>query len=921
MRVELDADDLGPWCEGTDHARRAPAAETDHQHPPPARRGEREQRRRERIPDRARRRLTRPVERREGPVDQELAAARSVSNHDVRPDAMPARERASPHTSPMVTPERGFDERVAVALALPVPVYRSFDYAVPPALVARVGIGRRAIVPLGARRVVGVIVGPASGEVDEGSLRAIERVIDERPAIAPGLLAVLREEARAVLCPLGIALASALPSGSAPRPRRALGVTARGAQALASGALPAASREVVEAIASRRTLRHAAATKRLVRALVRDGLVEEIATENAPRAKLRSVRIVSLAAEVDTTRAGEALTRAPKQAAVLREIAASGPLPVADLEARIPGAPAALRALLERGLVRVEDRAAPRDVLGRPIETPGRVRLSPEQDEASAELRRAVRERRSETYLLHGVTGSGKTEVYLQAIEEALEGGRQALVLVPEITLTHQMVARLRARFGDALAVLHSGLGPGERLEQWESLRRGETPIAVGARSALFAPLESPGVIVIDEEHDSAYKNEEGFRYHARDLAARRAHQAGCPLVLGSATPSLETRFAADRNAIRRLVLPHRIGGRPLPSVEIVDLEKERAFVPKGRRVVLSRTLRRAIGETLEAGGQTILLLNRRGFSTRIFCFECGHAERCRHCDISLVFHAEANRLRCHYCGFEIEPPENCSGCQASGTALLGIGTERLEEEVRTRFPEARIARLDRDAAARRGGAERILRGLREGAIDILIGTQMVAKGHDFPGVLLVGVVAADLGLHLPDFRAAERTFQLLTQVAGRAGRGNVPGRVVVQTFVPSHYAIRPVRDHDYEAFYAEELGQRAALGYPPFGRLVHALVSSPDAAAGAAAIERLAKVAESAGALRGAASAPGAIELLGPAPAPLARLRDRFRFQLLAKGPDAEGVIAIARALVEEVSRLPASISASVDVNPTHML
>jgi len=682
----------------------------------------------------------------------------------------------------------------------------------------------------------------------------------------------------------------------------------------------------MQALAHGRTPR-TAADRRLLRGLERDGLVASADAVSAPRAREAHVRVASLGqgVDVDAASAGP-LARAPRQLALLR-LLGEGPLALPDLEVRLPGSAASLRALAARGLVVFEERATPRDVLGTSFESGGRFELSPEQAEATTVLRKAVRERSKETFLLHGVTGSGKTEVYLQAVDEALRAGRQALVLVPEITLTHQIVARLRARFGDAIAVLHSGLTPGERLEQWERLRAGATPIAVGARSALFAPLERLGVIVIDEEHDAAYKNEEGFRYHARDLAQRRAAHAGCPVVLGSATPALETRFAADRGQLRRLVLPHRIGGRPLPAVELVDLERERAAAPRGRKLILSKPLRQALAETLAAGGQSILLLNRRGFATKIFCFECGFAERCKHCDIALVFHTEDGRLRCHYCGFETIPAEDCSGCGAPDTALLGIGTQRLEEEVRTRFPGARIARLDRDTASKRGGTERILRSLREGTLDILVGTQMVAKGHDFPGVLLVGVVAADLGLHMPDFRAAERTFQLLTQVAGRAGRGGTPGRVLVQTFVPEHYAVRPVREHDYEAFYAEELAQRAALGYPPFGRLVHVLVSAREEERARAAIEKLATVARNAGAAAagdpGAAMLPerGAIELLGPAPATIARLRDRFRFQLLLKGASDAPLLAAARSILHETTRLPAGVHASVAVNPVSML
>jgi primosomal protein N' (replication factor Y) len=500
------------------------------------------------------------------------------------------------------------ETRALVArVALPIAVDELFDYAVPPELDAAARPGCRVRVRLGKRRVVGVIAERPEAARYGGELRPIEELVDAEPAIVASLLAVLREEAAELLCPVGIALAAAL-------------------------------------------------------------------------------------------------VRGPKKA----RKAAAPPVPP-SVERDVPPT------------------------------------LTSEQAKALDPIAAAVRAREARTFLLHGVTGSGKTEVYLRAVAEALAAGRQALVLVPEISLTHQIVMRLRARFGDALAILHSGLRPRERQEQWRRLRGGEMPIAVGARSALFAPVEALGVIVIDEEHDGAYKNEEGFRYHARELAARRAAHARCPLVLGSATPSIETRFAADRGRIARLALPWRIGGRPLPAVEIVDLAEERRLLPRGRKLIFSRALATGLQENLARGGQAILLLNRRGFSTRILCFACGHAERCENCDVALVFHAADEKLRCHYCDLRREPPAVCSGCGAEGAALLGIGTERVEEALRRLLPDARIARLDRDTAARRGFGEQVLADLRDGRLDVVVGTQIVAKGHDFPGVRLVGVILADI--------------------------------------------------------------------------------------------------------------------------------------------------------------------------------
>jgi primosomal protein N' (replication factor Y) len=837
-----------------------------------------------------------------------------------------------------IFPETPITDGGGVAkVALPVPVDELFEYTIPAARAASLRPGCRVRVRFAGRTLVGVVVERTDRAGYAGRLRAIDAVIDEAPVLSHELLAVLREAARDVLCPVGLALAAAMPSGSAPFQARGFTQTPRGRAAAQSGAVHGAAGHVLAALADGPLARAAFArrfgadARTALAALERDGLIAACDVEQGPRARVAEERVASLAPGVDLAAARAALARAPRQLDVLEQLALG--------ERLAPALPApALRALVSRGFARVALRGAPRDVLGAPLEPARRLELTPDQARALAPIEAAVRRRAPTTFLLHGVTGSGKTEVYLRAVAAALATGRRALVLVPEITLTHQILARLRGRFGDNLAVLHSGLRPGERLEQWLRLKSGAAPIAVGARSALFAPLENLGVIVIDEEHDGAYKNEEGFRYHARDLARLRARAASCPVVLGSATPSLEARYAADCGEITRIVLAHRIGGQPLPAVEIVDLGRERESTPRGRKLVLSRPLRAALAETLRAGAQAILFLNRRGFSTRILCFECGHAERCADCDVGLVYHAADGALHCHYCEHRRPPPERCAGCGAPDTALLGLGTERLEEEVRAQFPRARIARLDRDTAAVRGATVDVLRRLRDGELDVLIGTQMVAKGHDFPGVRLVGVVAADVGLHLPDFRAAERTFQLLTQVAGRAGRDRAPGRVIVQTFVPDHYAIRPVRDHDYETFYAQELAHRRALRFPPLGELATVLVSAEresDAVAGAAQIAaaitasfaQRAQVSRSEpqaseghqGGERRPAGA-GGCELLGPAPAPLPRLRGRHRQQLLIKG-DAPAVQGAARAALAAAGRLREGVSAAVDVRPWSML
>ncbi len=830
-------------------------------------------------------------------------------------------------------PNGGFSEIVEVAL--PIPLASTFHYGVPERLHGRARIGCRVVVPFGPRRLTGVVV--RSGGVARSELRPIAQVLDAEPVLSSSWLCILEQAARDVFCPLGVALASALPAGSAPRPGRYLQLSERGREALTRGALRADLRPLLAALQggskplSLAGWTRAGGTPGLARRLEREGLLRSVERERAPVAE-PTVSWAALAPGVDLVAAVASLTRAPKQAALLNQIGVADAVPVSELETQLGGVRPALRALRERGLVRLEARPRGRRESAGELAGAGSgalPTLTDEQRAALDEIEAAVTAGRFERFLVHGVTGSGKTEVYLRAAAKALAAGREVLVLVPEITLTHQLLARLEARFGDRVAVLHSGLRPGERIGEWRRLLRGRTPIAIGARSALFAPLENLGLIVIDEEHDPAYKNEEGFRYLAHDLAARRAAESGCPLLMGSATPSLETRYAAERGELRRLVLSRRIGGRPLPAVEIVDLEAERAFLPRGRKLVLSRALHAAMSETLRAGAQTILFLNRRGFSTRVFCFECGHAERCEHCDVSLVFHAHDGRLRCHYCDFEKRPPDACSGCGAPETALLGIGTQRLEEEVRRAFPEARVARLDRDSAARRGTTQSVLSALASRKLDILIGTQMVTKGHDYPGVRLVGVIAADLSLHHPDFRAAERTFQLLTQVAGRAGRGGAPGRVILQTFAPDHYAIRPVVEHDYERFYRAELEQRQALGYPPVGQLLRVLVSAPDAEVTRAAAEQLATLARDLAGTNGGAPPSSSrerlvpsIEILGPAPAPLARLRDRERVQLLVKTSEEKRLREIGAALAERARELETrEVRIAVDPHPVHML
>ncbi len=577
-----------------------------------------------------------------------------------------------------------------------------------------------------------------------------------------------------------------------------------------------------------------------------------------------------------------------------------------------------LDALVEKQLVLVAERVATRGK--RALASGGATSVATDgppptltaaQAEAVAALEQALDGGTYAPFLLHGVTGSGKTEVYLRVIASALARDRRALVLVPEIALTPQLTERFEARFGSSVAVLHSGLSDRERQQAWGRLERGEAPIALGARSAVFAPQPSLGVVVVDEEHDSSFKQDDGVRYHGRDVALRRARAAGAIAVLGSATPSLETYAAGLDGRLRLLKLPERAAAATMPPVEIIDL---RRHLP-GAGGFLSAPLGDAIRQTLAAGEQTILFLNRRGFSTFVLCRGCGQTQRCKDCAVSLTYHRGADQLICHYCGYTTAPPKRCGSCGAEAIERLGYGTEQVQAIVEEQFPTARVARLDRDTAEGEG-LERLLGQVRRRELDIVVGTQMITKGHDFPSVTLVGVVLADHGMGLPDFRASERTFQLLAQVAGRAGRGALAGRVIVQTYNPQHPAITSARDHDYERFYEGEIGARRELGYPPELRLACVRIDGVDASLVRGTAERAANAARE---LCARAPAEESAEILGPAEAPLSRLKGRSRWQLFVKARSAHVLRRIAREAAAAL--VPRTIRISVDIDPASTL
>jgi primosomal protein N' (replication factor Y) len=815
-------------------------------------------------------------------------------------------------------------------VAVVLPVRGTYTYRDPRGA-GPVPLGTQVVVPFGARTVTGFVVGhpvAVGAETPRAPALDVEEVVAGTPAFDDDMIALCRWAADYYQAPLGEVLRAALPQGEKATAIRSVRLTEAGRRALGRqpGLLPGEAPQGDRLLAALDAAGGAMPLKALVRLdarasahasrLAAQGLVE-IGDEVKERKRAASIAVAVPVAGAD-------VSALPARAVARRTLAAkllaqSDGVPTAALSTAERGH---LKALVAAGLARVEHRAPPPGAAQMPEGRAASAGLvaTPAQESAIAALAVALTQGFA-TFLLHGVTGSGKTEVYLRIIAAARAPGRGALVLVPEIALTPQLASRFRARFGDDVAVLHSALPPGERLRAWRQLRAGEVGIAVGARSAIFAPVQRLGVLVVDEEHDSSFKQDDGFRYNARDLAVVRAQRAGAIAILGSATPSLETFQNAEAGRFRRLSLPERATPRPLPGVEIVDLRRH----PVGPDGLLSSVLAEAVAANLAAREQTILFLNRRGFSTVVLCRACGHVVHCENCAVSMTYHKARGRLVCHYCALTALVPARCPGCSSPKVERLGMGTERVEALVRERFPDARVARLDRDTAdggATHGpaegagaGAKRglrgVLEGMQKGEIDILVGTQMVTKGHDFAGVTLVGVLQPDQGMHLPDFRAAERTFQLLEQVAGRAGRGDRPGRVIVQTYTPSHPAITSVQTHDYLGFVRRELEYRRESDYPPFSRMIVLRLDARDPD----------RVAHDAAQVAAAATAAGGgkIRVLGPAEAPIARVRGRTRYQVWLAGRERAALVAAARAGAGV--KLGADVRLAVDVDPQSVL
>jgi primosomal protein N' (replication factor Y) len=739
-----------------------------------------------------------------------------------------------------------------VEVAVPLHVFQTFTYRLSPEQRAEAEVGARVVVPLGRNLVTAYIVSLSDeppANLVDVDIKDAHELLDETPVCGPEILQLARWVADYYACPIGEVIKAALPPGMSPKRKTA---------------------QVIQA-------------------------------------KLRRFVRLSQSDSED-----QKLTDAQRR--VLTTLAASGPMQLQALLKDSKVSASTVSSLEKKALVEIYVEAIRRDPLAEDLGVSDvEHKLTAGQATVLAQIEEQMNAADYAAFLLHGVTGSGKTEVYMRAMSKALSLGRSAMMLVPEIALTPVFSRRLRARFGDQVAIFHSSLQKGERFDEWTRVRNGEARVVIGTRSAVFAPVKNLGLIVVDEEHESSYRQQESPYYNARDVAIVRAQKESATVVLGSATPSLESFHNARKGKYQFVRLPQRIGARPMAEAKLIDMRS--VFARHGKPRVFSDELLAAIKETRERGEQSIILLNRRGYSSFILCRSCGETVQCPNCDVTLTYHRSERVIVCHYCNHREPVPRVCPSCGKKYIYYVGEGTEQLEEMLKLLFPSLRVARIDRDTTARRKVFEQSLADFSAGRIDTLVGTQMLAKGHDFPNVTLVGVVSVDAGLALPDFRSAERTFQLITQVAGRAGRGDRPGRVLIQTYHPYHYSLRHACAQDYQGFFEEELRYRQNHSYPPFVALASLLIHGPD----------LSRVRSDSLELRkqlDLVNQDRKCRILGPAPAPLSRLKGEHRFQILIKSRTRKLLREVADAALKAVSDGGVNLrSINLEIDPVSMM
>ena len=850
-------------------------------------------------------------------------------------------------------------------VAFPLSVDQVFTYGVPPQLDAALRPGVRVLAPFRRTKQEGVVVERLDKtDLAPNLIKNVSDCLDETPMFSPEMLSLTKWMAEYYVCSWGVALFSAVPAAVRTQKKEQVRLLPD-----FSGSLGSVQKEIVALLEAegelsfnqlaRRTGLSSQDVRSRIRRLREKGAVETNVIHK-PKATMQETTVAQLAlptadieAEIQQLKnenpdvhenmspqrsgnrrhAGDAKRAEILQFLLDEEV----PLATADLMKRVNASTSLLRTLERHGFIHITRAQTVRNPLSfEPVAPTQPLRLNPAQTAAFAEIQKTLAShatgvtsdggiKHPSTFLLHGVTGSGKTEVYMQAMAEVLKTGKSVIVLVPEISLTPQTASRFVGRFGGRVALLHSRLSDGERYDQWHRVRKGEADIVIGPRSAIFAPVPELGMLIIDEEHSDSYKSDTAPRYHAREVAQKRGDLANCLVLLGSATPSLESFHRARNERYQLLNLPDRVFDRKMPEVHIVDMRTE---LKKGNRTIFSELLRNSIEERLVRREQIILFLNRRGHSTYVFCRTCGYVERCDNCSISLTYHRETQELVCHHCGSKRLTQQTCPQCGSDAIRFFGAGTEAVEQEVRKTYPKARVKRFDADSTARKNAHQQILEEFEQQKIDILIGTQMVSKGLDFPNVTLVGVIAADTALNLPDFRASEQTFSLLTQVAGRSGRAELEGKVVIQTYMPEHYCIEAAQKHDYLDFYAQEVVARDALRYPPFAHVATLLLRGKDEQAvieaAHAARDQLEIWQEDQGhTSRMPNVKETTVEVLGPAPAPLSKIEGKFRWHLLLRSTDAKKIGRLFKRFTEELPVVIKSkaIEFVIDIDPTNTL
>ncbi len=816
-----------------------------------------------------------------------------------------------------------------VDVAVPVGVRKTFAYSVPARFRGRIAAGMRVLVPFGRKFVTGYVVGFLDQtQVGELKLRPVQELLEPEPAITPSLVETALWVAQYYFAPPGEVFRALFPAGTQISGERKASLSPKAAMLIGGGFRPPGlapqeealldllAREpslTIKELAKKSGLRDAGSW---IEALASAQWIHLETSVDSPKVRAKQqLAIRLLCADADAI---ESLPAAQKRLYAMLDRAMQ-PQSLQEVLRASKSTHSAARSLERRGLVEI----APAKIHRVPVELTGTwnasaLVLTSQQRELVDGILELIRRKKASRSLIYGVTGSGKTEVYLRLIAEVLKLGGTALFLVPEIGLTPLLSRLVVSRFPDQVALMHSGMSPGERLDQWSRIRDGHSKVVVGTRSAVFAPLRDLRLIIIDEEQDSSYKQDESPCYHAREVAWHRMLQSDGVLVLGSATPSIETfHAAAQKGGAGFYCLPERIEARPMPQVTIVDMGQE--FKRFGKNKIISQALEEELHGCMQRSEQAIVLLNRRGYSRSLLCRSCGHVFVCQDCSISMTYHQQDNKLACHYCGRESSVPSVCANCGGPYIHYAGVGTEQLESMLQSLLPKARIARLDRDVTRRRGILRATLFDFADRKLDILVGTQMLAKGHDFPDVTMVGVVAADAGLAFPDFRSAERTFQLLIQVAGRAGRGTSPGRVVIQSYYPDNYALRFAQKQDYQGFYEHEIDFRRMMGYPPYRNLTQILISDPDDTRAAHTADRIAEMLKQRISRIDAESRP---HILGPAAAPLEKLRGQHRMQILIKTRSGTSAIPILQDCFDDLSarKLPAA-RIHVDVDPLSLL